>query len=251
MSVIKQISVYDGSNWGTEDIGADAGNILLSSNIAGSTNLQTALGNILPASQLTANQVLIADSNKKLATSGISATQLGYLDGVTSGIQTQINTLSSNLTSLTTTVDGKAPTSHASSATTYGVGTTANYGHCKTINNLTTSSYSNGQALSAYQGYLLNQNKIGSVSSYLTIAYFSFGALTANDSGAIESTKSVASVIPSGYTMKGVIPAQTGSYAFYFYSCIPSGTNSVKIMLKRASGSTTSTTPAVYVICAK
>ena len=39
MSVIKQISVYDGSNWGTEDIGADAGNILLSSNIAGSTNL--------------------------------------------------------------------------------------------------------------------------------------------------------------------------------------------------------------------
>lgn len=91
MSVIKQISVYDGSNWGTEDIGADAGNILLSSSIAGSTNLQTALGNILPASQLTANQVLIADSNKRLATNGVSATQLGYLDGVTSNIQTQLD----------------------------------------------------------------------------------------------------------------------------------------------------------------
>lgn len=110
MSVIKQISVYDGSTWGTEDIGADAGNILLSSNIAGSTNLQTALGNILPAKQLTANQVLIADSNKKLATNGVSAdflaglanagvssTQFSYLDGVTSGIQTQINTINSNL----------------------------------------------------------------------------------------------------------------------------------------------------------
>jgi len=51
---------------------------------------------------------------------------------------------------------GKAPNSHASSATTYGVGTTANYGHCKTINNLTQSSHVNGNALSAYQGKVLN-----------------------------------------------------------------------------------------------
>ncbi len=51
----------------------------------------------------------------------------------------------------------KVPTNHASSATTYGVGTGSNYGHCKTINNLTTSSYSDGNALSAYQGYVLNQ----------------------------------------------------------------------------------------------
>jgi len=51
---------------------------------------------------------------------------------------------------------GKAPNSHASSATTYGVGTTANYGHCKTINGLTQSSHVNGNALSAYQGKVLN-----------------------------------------------------------------------------------------------
>ena len=52
-------------------------------------------------------------------------------------------------------VDGKAPKSHASSATTYGVGTASNYGHCKVINNLTTSSASNGNALNAYQGKVL------------------------------------------------------------------------------------------------
>lgn len=50
---------------------------------------------------------------------------------------------------------GKAPNSHASSATTYGVGTTANYGHVKTINALTQTSHVNGNALSAYQGYLI------------------------------------------------------------------------------------------------
>lgn len=57
-----------------------------------------------------------------------------------------------------------APESHASSANTYGVGTTENFGHAKIINNLTQSSHVDGTALSAYQGYLLDQQNI---SSYL------------------------------------------------------------------------------------
>lgn len=56
-----------------------------------------------------------------------------------------------------TVADGtKAPVSHASSGTTYGVGTTVNYGHCKVRNDLLAAVFSNGEALSAYQGYLLN-----------------------------------------------------------------------------------------------
>lgn len=47
------------------------------------------------------------------------------------------------------------PRNHASSATTYGIGTGTNYGHCRTINNLTTDTNTNGYVLSAYQGYLL------------------------------------------------------------------------------------------------
>lgn len=66
-----------------------------------------------------------------------------------------------------TVADGtKAPTSHASSVNTYGLGTTANYGHCKTINDLLKSAFVNGEALSAYQGKVLNDKvdaKIGSV----------------------------------------------------------------------------------------
>lgn len=47
MSVIKQISVFDGSNWNTGDIGADASNIDISSAILGSnTNVQSALTTI-------------------------------------------------------------------------------------------------------------------------------------------------------------------------------------------------------------
>ena len=160
MSVIKQISVYNGSSWNTDDIGADASNVTLSSNIAGSTNLNTALSNILPASQLTASRVLISDANKKIVASDITSTQLGYLSGVTSNIQTQINR--------------KAPTSHASTTTTYGRASQDYYGHAKINNTLTVSTHQVGVGLSAYQGYLLDQNKLnksgGTMSGALNIS---------------------------------------------------------------------------------
>jgi len=47
------------------------------------------------------------------------------------------------------------PKSHASNTSTYGLGTTSNYGHCRVINGLTDSNYADGRALSAYQGRLL------------------------------------------------------------------------------------------------
>ncbi len=107
MSVIKQISVFNGSSWDTDSIGANAGNIdLLSadgttaSTVAGSTNLLTGLTNILPSSQLTASRALVSDGNGKISVSSVTSTQLGYLSGTTSNIQTQINTLDTNLNTI-------------------------------------------------------------------------------------------------------------------------------------------------------
>ena len=54
------------------------------------------------------------------------------------------------------------PISHASTEWTYGVGTSTNYGHCRIIDNLTTSENHSVYALSAYQGYVLN-NKLGKI----------------------------------------------------------------------------------------
>ena len=64
-----------------------------------------------------------------------------------------------DINSLQIAINGKAPNSHASSSDTYGIGTTSLFGHVKINNNLTTSSYSNGEVLSAYQGYVLNNSK--------------------------------------------------------------------------------------------
>lgn len=66
---------------------------------------------------------------------------------------------------LNDTVNGKAPNSHASTASTYGLGTISRYGHVKTINWLTQSVHEDGLALSAHQGFVLN-NKLGTQVTY-------------------------------------------------------------------------------------
>ncbi len=73
-----------------------------------------------------------------------TATELNYMDGVTSAVQTQLN--------------AKAPKSHASSATTYGRGSASVYGHVK-LSDTYASKVSSGTAaygLAASQNALYN-----------------------------------------------------------------------------------------------
>ena len=87
MSVIKQISVFNGSDWNTGDIGADASNIDISSSILGSsTNVQSALTTIgnkigttaIPSGLGTTITGAINTLNTKLITNGV-----GYLSNMT------------------------------------------------------------------------------------------------------------------------------------------------------------------------
>lgn len=48
-----------------------------------------------------------------------------------------------------------AQINHSSPQDSYGKGTIANYGHNKLVNNLTSANYTDGEALSAYQGKVL------------------------------------------------------------------------------------------------
>lgn len=45
----------------------------------------------ITSTNLTANRALVSNANGKVAVSGVTSTELGYLDGVTSNIQTQLN----------------------------------------------------------------------------------------------------------------------------------------------------------------
>lgn len=88
----------------------------------------------------------------------------------------------------------------------------------------------------------------------ITIVSAGLGSIAVQSSGGIEKIVSVASSIPSGYTLVDVIPAQTGSYAVYFYTCKKYSSTQVWVQLFRAANyytSVTSVNPTVLLICKK
>ncbi len=88
--------------------------------------------------------------------SAISDTFITFIDvciGHTSISSIGDGTLKGAISTLYST---KAPTNHASQATGYGLGSSTHYGHVKIIDNLSTSTSTSGEALSAHQGYELD-----------------------------------------------------------------------------------------------
>ena len=68
------------------------------SNIAGAVSTIT-------TSDLTASRAMVTNSSGKVAVSAVTATELGYLDGVTSAIQTQLNAKQATITGAATSID--------------------------------------------------------------------------------------------------------------------------------------------------
>lgn len=94
-------------------------NKVINSALSGKQATITGGASTIASDNLTANRALISNGSGKVAVSTVTNTELGYLSGVTSKIQAQLTNLS----------DGKAPNSHASNTSTYGISTAALYGH--------------------------------------------------------------------------------------------------------------------------
>ena len=85
-------------------------------NKVGLSDLSGAISTV-KTSDLTANRALISNGSGKIAASSVTSTQLGYVSGVTSAIQTQLNNKAA-LNSPTFTGTPKAPTASAGTNTT-------------------------------------------------------------------------------------------------------------------------------------
>ena len=93
-----------------------------------------------------------------------------------------------------------APRYHADEADIYGLGSTTRYGHVKLINNLLASSWTAGEALTAYQGYLLKE-MFDSISTDTVITDVFDVAANNYANGNISCTK-------SGYKAIGIVGYQ-------------------------------------------
>lgn len=99
-----EINILDGITATTAELNYVDG---VTSNIQTQLNAKqatvTGAATTITGSNLTASRALVSDANGKVAVSAVTSTELGYLDGVTSAIQAQI--------------DGKAATSHGTHVT--------------------------------------------------------------------------------------------------------------------------------------
>ena len=92
--------VTDGSPQGEQVLNLTGLSYLWAKVKAWATGAFAALSHTHPASQvtgLTASRALVSDSSGHPAASAVTATELGYLDGVTSGVQGQIDALGDSL----------------------------------------------------------------------------------------------------------------------------------------------------------
>ena len=65
----------------------------------------TGAASTITSSNLTANRAVISNGSGKVAVSSVTSTELGYLSGVKSSVQTQINTANTNISTNATDID--------------------------------------------------------------------------------------------------------------------------------------------------
>ena len=108
----------------------------------GASTIQTA--------NLTGNRALVSNSNGKVAVAETTATEMGYLHGVTSGVQGQINSLNSNLANFQHGVDALYNQIVSLGVTPSGKTLDAVKNSISTVSN---NSYNTGYAEGSSDGY--------------------------------------------------------------------------------------------------
>lgn len=217
----KQGKVLNDNKIETSAIATSFGSTPSDSNVASEKLIKDSL-DAKQATLISGTNIKTVNNNSLLGSGNITIEGGSNVDVVTSWEATLSDTKVPSEKLTKNSLDGKAPTAHASSSSTYGLGTTSNYGHVKTINGLTQSSHSDGTALSAYQGKVLkdaidakpDSSDIPTKTSDLTndsnyISTSSTSGLIKND-GTIDTTSySTFSGSYNDLTNKPTIPSKT------------------------------------------
>lgn len=171
------------------------------------------------------------------------------LGGASEGIAASSKAIVDSYNTLNASINQKAPINHASTATTYGVGSTTNFGHVKLSDNYTTSAGAASTGVGASSAAVANcynalNNKIGST-------------VKTKVSLKIETTSTATTYIKpdtiTGYNFVGVIGWNvSGTNASYasLHECFYNGEN-VKISLRSMNGKELSVTVEVKLLYLK
>lgn len=168
----------------------------------GGTNSSAALNNnrvmksvggaVVEAAAITASRALVSDSNGIPTQSATTTTELGYVSGVTSAIQTQLNAITGGaITALTGDVSASGPGSSAATVNSVGGSSAANINTAEVAANAATAS-----------------NTASTIVKRDASGNFTAGAITANLTGTVTGHASLDLAL-SGGTMSGAIAMGT------------------------------------------
>ncbi len=156
----------------------------------------TGAASTIESSNLTASKALVSDANGKVAAAETTATELGYLHGVTSGVQAQMNSLNSNLASFQTGVDSLYDQISSLGVTPDGKTLAAIKDSISSVSN---NSYNTGYAKGKTDGYNEGQT-----------AGYNSGYSAGKSAATITSVQSVGSANQTISTTAGALYICTG-----------------------------------------
>lgn len=101
-----ELNIMDGVTATTTELNyVDGVTSSIQTQLGGKQATITGAATTIDDTDLTASRAVVSNSSGKVAVSAVTATELGYLDGVTSAIQTQINNKQATITGAATTID--------------------------------------------------------------------------------------------------------------------------------------------------
>ena len=101
-----ELNIMDGVTATTTELNyVDGVTSAIQTQLGGKQATITGAATTIDDTDLTASRALVSNSSGKVAVSAVTATELGYLDGVTSAIQTQIGNKQATITGAATTID--------------------------------------------------------------------------------------------------------------------------------------------------
>jgi trimeric autotransporter adhesin len=198
----------------TVDAATDANTAatLVKRDSSGNISISTANVTNLIDSALNPNTAIYADGSRTLQSSSTTATELGYVHGVTSPIQTQLNSITgSGVTSLTGDVTGTGPGATTTTVVTVG-GSSANNIHSAELlanaatDTNTVSTIVKRDSSGNFSAGTITANLTGNVSG-------SAASFTGNLSGDVTGTQTTTSIASSVVTSKLLTGFVTGSNA--------------------------------------
>ena len=160
--------------------------------------------------------VKLSDTYASKVSSGAAANGLGASQNA---LYNAYDTLKDLIDTNTTNIGKKAPTNHASTATTYGVGTASNYGHVKlsdaySSDNSATGAAANSIAASSWAVYRAYSSLSTVISGKLASSHADEKA-TASKFSHVKLSDTYASAVSSGGAAGGIGASQNALYNAY------------------------------------